>query len=53
MMTFLTLSGAMPIAFSPSAIGFEILRPRFFAIASSKPVSTTKVPEGPAIAHTK
>jgi hypothetical protein len=53
MMTSLIESGAMPRAFRPSPIGFSILRPRFFAIASSKPVSTTKVPEGPTIAHTK
>ena len=52
MMTFFTLSGAMSIAFNPSAIGFEITRPRFFAIAASKPVSTTNVPDGPVIAHT-
>ncbi len=52
-MTFFTLSGATSIAFSPSAIGFEMTRPRFFAIAASKPVSTTKLPCGPVIAHTK
>ena len=52
-MHVLTLSGGTSIAFSPSAIGFEITRPRFFAIASSNPVSTTKLPCGPVIAQTK
>ena len=43
----------MSIDFSPSAIGFNSARSRFFAISASKPVSTTKVPDGPTIAQTK
>jgi hypothetical protein len=46
------VSGATSIDFSPSAIGFNRARLRFFAIAASKPVSTTMVPEGPTIAQT-
>jgi len=46
------LSGATSIAFSPSAIGCEITRPRFLAIASSKPVSTTEVAVRPTTAQT-
>jgi hypothetical protein len=49
----LDLVGATSIALSPSRSGGSSLRPRFFAIAVSKPVSTTKLPLGPLIAQTK
>jgi hypothetical protein len=37
----------------PSRTGLIISRWRFLPIASSKPVSTTMVPDGPTIAQTK
>jgi hypothetical protein len=53
MTTFSTLSWSTPIALNPSLIGLRRSRPRFFAIAASKPVSITNGPPGPRIAHTK
>src|SRR5215831_20762127 len=52
-MTSLTSSAFTPIDCRPSATGRTIVRPRFFAIASSNPVSTTNVPCGPRITQTK